>query len=98
MATRLNHEAIRCEENALAGGKITSMSSPQSSLYDISRCWRKLLTATDFNSGSIPQWNEREDACAELMMATLTYLRRIGCKDIEKLLRDAINNGARQNK
>ncbi|MCM1141765.1 MAG: hypothetical protein NC453_24610 [Muribaculum sp.] len=97
MAITLNKQAIRCEEIALAGGKITPLSSPRTSLYDISREWRKLLDSTSFPSQNLPKWSEKEEAAAEVLIATLTYLQRIGCKNIEQLLRDAIERQARQN-
>lgn len=96
MAITLNKHAIQCEQIALACGKITPLSSPQSSLYDISRCWRRLLDATGFQSANMPGWNEKEEAAAEVMIATLTYLQRIGCSNIEQLLREAIERHARQ--
>jgi len=97
MAITLNKQAVRCVEIALAGGKITPLSSSRISLYDISRMWRVLLDATSFPSGNLPEWSEKEEAAAEVLIATLTYLQRIGCKNIEQLLRDAIERHARQN-
>ncbi|MCM1140942.1 MAG: hypothetical protein NC453_20420 [Muribaculum sp.] len=97
MAITLNKQAIRCEEIALAGGKITPASSPRTLLYDISRQWRELLDATSFQSGNLPEWSEREVAASEVLVATLTYLQRIGCKNIEQLLKDTIERHARQN-
>ena len=97
MAITLNKQAIRCEEIALAGGKITPLSSSRTSLYDISREWRVLLDATSFPSENLPKWSEKEEAAAEVLIATLTYLQRIGCTNIEQLLRDAIERHARQN-
>lgn len=95
-AKKLNKQAIQCENMAIACGKITPLSSPQVSLYDISRCWRELLGATSFPSVKMPEWNEKEEAAADVLIATLTYLRRIGCRDIERLLRDAIERHARK--
>jgi hypothetical protein len=96
MAIRLNKQAIQCEQIALAGGKITNQSSPQISLYDISKQWRELLEATNFQCSDMPKWNKKEAAAARVLIATLTYLKRIGCEDIEKLLRDAIGHQFRQ--
>ncbi|MCM1337730.1 MAG: hypothetical protein NC187_08140 [Candidatus Amulumruptor caecigallinarius] len=97
MAITLNKQALRCEEIAVARGKITPQSSPRTSLYDISRQWRELLGASGFPSEGMPGWSEKEAAAAELLIATLTYLQHIGCKNIEQLLRDAIERQARQN-
>lgn len=96
MAITLNKHAIQCEQIALAGGIITPLSSPRASIYDISRCWRRLLDATGFPSGNMPGWNEKEEAAAEVIIATLIYLQRIGCSNIEQLLREAIERHARQ--
>lgn len=97
MAIKLNQQAIRCEEIALAGGKITPLSSSRTLLYDISREWRKLLDSTSFQSENLTGWSEKEESAAEVLVATLTYLQRIGCKNIEQLLRDAIERHAGQN-
>lgn len=96
MAITLNKCAIRCEEIAIAGGKITNNSSARPLLYDISRNWRTLLDATNFKSG-LGEWSEKEAAAGEVLISTLTYLQRIGCKNIEKLLKDIIERHARQN-
>lgn len=98
MAITLNKQAVRCAEMALAGGRFTPLSNSRTSLYDISRQWRELLEATNFKSVSLPEWSEKEESAAEVLIATLTYLQRIGCRDIEQLLRDAIERHARQNK
>ena len=97
MAITLNKVAVRCVELALAGGKITPTSSAQTLLYDISRQWRDLLEATNFNSDTLSQWSEKEEAAGEVMISVLAYLQRIGCKNIEQLLKDIIEQKARQN-
>lgn len=97
MAITLNKYAIRCEEIAIAGGKITPNSSAQPLLYDISRNWRKLLDATNFKSDNLGDWSEKEESASEVIVSTLTYLQRIGCKNIEQLLKDTIERHARQN-
>lgn len=97
MAITLNKYAIRCEEIAVAGGKITTNSSARPLLYDISRHWRVLLDATDFPSGNPGQWSEKEEAASEVIISAVTYLQRIGCKNIEQLLKDTIERLARQN-
>lgn len=98
MAITLNKSAIRCEEIAIASGKITPNSSARPLLYDISRNWRMLLDATSFQSDNPGPWSEREEAASEVIISALTYLQRIGCKNIEQLLKDSIERHARQNK
>ena len=90
MAQKLNKIAGRCEEIALMSGTITPNSSAQPLFYDISRHWRALQTATSFRTAD-GEWNEKEILAADLMIATLGYLNRIGCKDIERLLNDRMN-------
>lgn len=97
MAITLNKYAVKCEKIALAGGKITPSSSAQPLLYDISRNWRQLLNATGFMSDNMTAWSEKEEAAGEIIISAVTYLRRIGCRDIEQLLRDIIECHARQN-
>ena len=95
MAITLNKQAIRCEEIAIANGKITPSSSARPLLYDISRSWRDLCDATVFRNDSSGSWSEREIQAAEVMIATMTYLQRIGCKNIERLLLDIIEYHSR---
>lgn len=97
MAITLNKYAIRCEEIAIASGKITSNSSARLLLYDISRNWRELLDASGFRSDNPGTWSEREESAAEVMISAMTYLQRIGCKNIEQLLKDTIERHERQN-
>ncbi len=96
MAITLNKQAIRCEEIAIASGKITPSSSARPLLYDISRSWRDLCDATGFKSDNPGPWSEREEQAAEVMVATITYLQRIGCKNIERLLLDTIERHSQQ--
>ncbi len=87
---------MQCEEVAIAKGEITPLSSPSVSLYDISRKWRDLCDSTAFKSLSFDGWSEKEKGAADVVISALTYLQRIGCKDIEKLLRDALEQQRRQ--
>lgn len=96
MALPLRTFAEQCEEVALANGKITELSSPSVSLHDISREWRALCKATAFKSENLPDWSEKEEGAAEVIIAALTYLQRIGCKDIETLLRATLELHRRQ--
>lgn len=97
MAITLNKYAVICEEIALAGGKISPHSSATPLLYDISRNWRELLDATNFKSLNNGEWSEKEELASEVIISAITYLQRIGCKNIEKLLKDTIERHARQN-
>lgn len=96
MAIKLNKYAIQCEKIALDNGKITSESSPTVSLHDISREWRSLCNATVYQGVDSSRWNEKEVKAANVIIATLIYLKRIRCDNIEKLLRDVITLNARQ--
>lgn len=95
MAIKLNKYAIRCEEIALASGRITPHSSAQPILYDISRNWRRSLEATRFQADGA-RWTEKEAVVGEIILSALAYLQRIGCKNIEQLLKDTIEQHARQ--
>lgn len=97
MAITLNKCAIQCEEMAISSGHITACSSARPLLYDISRHWRELLDASGFQSDNPGPWSEREEAAGDVIISAITYLRRIGCKDIEQLLKDSIERHARQN-
>lgn len=93
MAITLNKYAVRCEQIAMAEGRITPNSSPRPLLYDISREWRQLLDATSFPDSS-GKWSEKETAAGEVIVTAVTYLQRIGCSNIEQLLRDVIDRRA----
>lgn len=95
MAISLDKSARRCERIALAGGRITEGSSARPLLYDISRQWRRLAEASAFRCVADTEWDEREVAAAEVMIATMAYLRRIGCVSIERLLADTIGRHER---
>lgn len=88
MAIPIKKFAIECEKMAIVNGEITETSSSAVSLHEISRQWRALYKATAFKSLHFPNWSEKEESAAEVIIATLTYLQRIGCPDIEKLLKD----------
>lgn len=97
MAITLNKYAALCVEIALANGNIGKDSSARQFLYDISRNWRVSLDATAFKSLELPEWNEKEIAACEIAISALSYLQRIGCRDIEQLLKDVIAHKARMN-
>ena len=96
MAIPLKKFAALCEEVAIANGKITPMSSPTVLLHDISREWRELCKATSFKCPKLQEWTEKEVGAAEVIIAALTYLQRIGCNDIEKLLQVTLEHHRRQ--
>ena len=98
MAITLKNYAARCEEIALANGLITTNSSARSLLYDISRHWRCLLDASGFSSDNPGSWSDREEAACEVMVSAMAYLQRIGCRNIEQLLKDTIERHSRENK
>lgn len=87
---KLNKLAILCKAIALQRGKITPNSSPRVTLYHISAEWRELLEATKFKSLHLPEWSEQEEEAADVIIACLTYLESIKCKNIENLLRAKI--------
>lgn len=92
MAIPLKKFAERCESMAIQKGAISPLTSASVSLYDISRDWRRLHKATDFKSDSFEGWSEKEECAANLIISTLVYLRRIKCRDVEKLLREKLDN------
>ena len=96
MAIPLKKFAMQCEEIALTNGSITPATSPTATLYDISRHWRDLCNATTFKSLTLKGWTEREECAAEVIIASLVYLQRIGCSDVEKLVRDTLARHGQQ--
>lgn len=96
MAIPFKKFAQQCEKAAIANGRITPASSPAVSLYGISRQWRALCNATDFRDLELRNRSEKEKCAAEVIIAALTYLQRIGCNGMEGLLRDTLELQARQ--
>lgn len=87
---KLNKLAKVCLQTALRRGKITKNSSPRVIIMHISGEWRELYDATKFRSEHLPQYSEQEEEAADIIISTMTYLQRIGCSDIEQLIRDKI--------
>jgi len=94
MAIPLRKFAAQCVQVAIEGGKITETSSSRVSLYEISRKWRELYDATSFQSQSVEGWSEKEVSAAKVIIASLTYLERIGCKNVEQLLKQTLEQDA----
>lgn len=95
MAITLNKYAAKCERMAITSGEITSDSSPRTLLYSISRNWRVLLDIAGQDTAKRGMWTAKEEAAGEVIVSTLTYLRRIGCNDVERLLKDIIERNSR---
>lgn len=92
MAIPLRKFAAQCVQVAIEGGKITEASSPRTSMFEISRKWRTLRKATNFSSQSVKGYSEKEVAAAEVIIASLTFLERIGCKNVEQLLKQTLEH------
>lgn len=87
----LNKLAVRCFEIAMRRGKINQFTSGKAIILAISSEWRELLEATKFKSEHLPQYSEQEEEAADIIITTLTYLHRIGCEDVERLIKDKIS-------
>lgn len=87
----LNKLAVKCLRIAIRKGKIGKNSSPWAIITAISAEWRELCNASEYRSLHIPKYSEQEEEAADIIIASLTYLQKIGCRDIEQLIRDKIN-------
>lgn len=92
----LNKLAVKCLRTAIRRGKIGKDSSPRAIVLAISSEWRELCNATEYRSLHVPKYSEQEEEAADVIIATLTYLQKIGCRDIEQLIRDKINFNAKR--
>lgn len=92
----LNKLAVKCLRTAIRRGKIGKDSSPRAIILAISSEWRELCNATEYRSLHVPKYSEQEEEAADVIIATLTYLQKIGCRDIEQLIRDKINFNAKR--
>lgn len=86
----LNKLAKKCLEIAFRRGKVNRYTSGKAYMCHISTEWRELVASTSYKSEHLPQYSEHEEEAADVIICTLTYLERIGCKDIEQLIRDKI--------
>ena len=86
----LNRLAERCREIALNRHIITIHSSHKGLARSMSAQWRKLWDAPDRKSDKMPRWTYREEKAAEIIVSAITYLKSIGCEDIEQLIKDKI--------
>lgn len=87
----LNKLAVKCFEIAMRRGKINKFTSGKAIILAISSEWRELLGATKFKSEHLPHYSEQEEEAADIIITTLTYLHRIGCEDVEQLIKDKIS-------
>lgn len=90
MAITLNKYAILCDERANAGGNMTPNTSSRMLLYEISKNWRELMKSSNFKSDRMRAYSEQEDMAGELLLSVLAYLHRIGCNDVERLLKEKL--------
>lgn len=87
----INKKAAECEALEIATNRLTTASSPKAAMNVISAHWRELSRCNPIKSSKLPQWTEQEIEGAKVVMATLVYLRRLGCCNVEKLLKDVID-------
>lgn len=83
----LNKHADLCEQILMEKGVISGDSPSNILIYEMSRHWRQLCRSTGFRVG---EWSEKEKESAKLLFTVLAYLNRIGCTDIERLLKDTM--------
>ena len=88
----LNRLAFRIREKYLQCRLMTCDTSEKAKVLRISSSWRKLNMADKLPSKDLPKYTEKEVAAADIILDTLEYLKSIGKKDIEGLLRDRIEN------
>nr|DAL35600.1 MAG TPA_asm: NTP-PPase-like protein [Caudoviricetes sp.] len=87
----LNKLAVKCREIALRRRKITKDSSHKGLAIGISMEWRELFNASENPSEHIGDYSEREEEAADVIIAAMTYLQSIGCRNIEQLIKDKIS-------
>ena len=94
---KLNKLADFVYKTAIRRGKIRDSSSPMLAIAQISAEWRELWEATNARSEHLPIYSEKEEEAADVIIATISFLKHIGCDDIEALLRAKIDyNSQRQ--
>lgn len=86
----LNRLAERCYQIALKRGKINIYTSRRAIINAISTEWRELSQAEKSKSNHLPKYSQQEEEAADVIITTLTFLQKIGCSDIERLIKDKI--------
>lgn len=71
-------------------GKINDHSSSRAIIMHMSSEWRELCRATKYRSDHMPKYSEQEEEAADVIITALTFLCKIGCKDIERLIKDKV--------
>lgn len=86
----LNKLAKRCLRIAIRRKKLGRDSSPHAIVVAISCEWRGLCKASEYRSNNIPKYSEQEEAAADVIIEAITYLEKIGCRNIDQLLKDKV--------
>lgn len=87
----LNKLAEKCYQIALRRGKINIYTSRRAIINAISTEWRELSGAAKERSNHLPKYSEQEEEAADVIITTMTFLQKIGCSDIEQLIKDKID-------
>lgn len=94
---KLNKLARICYRIALRRKKITEHSSPKGVTLGISSEWRELYEASTARpSEHVKEWSEFEEEAADIIIATMSALEHVKCRNIEQLLRDKIDFNKRR--
>lgn len=89
----LNRLAKQCLNNAKASGHVNDNSGMRSYLYRASVMVHRAFEDTKWSSGEIARWSEYEISVAHCIVWLVAFLQRLGCRDIEQLLKDVVAMG-----
>lgn len=87
----LNKLAEKSYHIDMRRGKINIHTSRRAIINAISTEWRELFNAQKEPSNHLPQYTEQEEEAADVIITTMTFLHKIGCNNIEQLIRDKID-------
>lgn len=82
----LNNFAEKCVDVCLKSKRVSHHF--RAFLYQASAHINIIYDMTKWADARLPQWSEYEVACADAILWLMAFLKREGCKNIDKLLKD----------
>lgn len=86
----LNKLAKKCQENCIRSGRVTGNSNHRAYLVHASVMLHEAFDKTKWASDTLKQWSEYEVSAAEVICWMTAFLERLGCDNIEQLIKDVI--------
>lgn len=86
----LNRLAQKCLDIMMKRFRMNEHTSRKAFSIRVEAVWRKFDSALKSKNCGLPQYTDDEILAAEMIIYLVAYLKRFGCKDIERLIKDKI--------